>query len=155
MFVASGRCVSVMVMSKCVMKNHREHRRCITFVSFEEPLLIAAIKPSLLHWKLMWRWGSMCPQVTQGSMIGTRSFVMVPTSDHLESHCYWNHLEPRTAVHPHVPKASVWATKSGVVKRVGWRKMLKPFQDCRKMCHHLIWRLCSALLWSAVFWVLW
>ena len=112
-----------------------ECRRYITIVSFEEPLLIAATKLSLSHWKLMWWWHSMCPQVIQVSMIGTISFAMIPTSDHSEGHCHWNHLEPRTAAHPHVPEASVWATKSGIVKRVGWRKMLKPFQDCRKMCH--------------------
>ena len=53
MFVAPGRCVAVMVMSKYVMKNHRERRRCITIVPFEEPLLVAATKPSLSHWKLM------------------------------------------------------------------------------------------------------
>ena len=52
-FVAPGRCVAVMVMSKCAIKNHRERRRCITIVSFEEPLLIAATKLSLSHWKLM------------------------------------------------------------------------------------------------------
>ena len=48
-FIAPGRCVAVMVMSKYAMKNHREIRRCITIVSFEEPLLIAATKPSLPH----------------------------------------------------------------------------------------------------------
>ena len=53
MFVALGRCVTVMVMIKCVMKNLRECRRYITIVSFEEPLLIAATKPLLSHWKLM------------------------------------------------------------------------------------------------------
>ena len=50
MFITTGRCVAVMVMSKCAMKNHREHRRCIIIVSFEEPLLIAATNS---HWKLM------------------------------------------------------------------------------------------------------
>ena len=53
MFVAPGRCVAVMVMSKCAMKDHRERRRCITIVSFEESLLITATNPSLSHWKLM------------------------------------------------------------------------------------------------------
>ena len=77
----------------------------------------------------------MCPQAIQVSMIGTSSFAMIPTSDHLEGHCHWNHLKRRTAAHLHVPEGSVWATKSGVVKRMGWCKMLKPFQDCRKICH--------------------
>ena len=49
MFIAPGRCVTVMVMSKYAMKKHRERRRCMTIVSFEEPLLIAATKPSLSH----------------------------------------------------------------------------------------------------------
>ena len=127
-FVAPGRCVAVIVMSKCAMKTHRERRRCITIVSFEEPLLIAATNPLLSHWKLMWRWCSVCPQVTQVNMIGTSSFAMIPTSDHSGSHCHWSQLEPRTAAYPHVPEVSVWATKSGVVKRVGWCKMLKLFQ---------------------------
>ena len=49
-FITRGRCVAV---TKCAMKNQREHRRCITIVSFEEPLLIVATNPSLSHWKLM------------------------------------------------------------------------------------------------------
>ena len=52
-------------------------------------------------------------------MVGTSSYAMIPAPDHSVGHYHWNHLEPRTAAHPHVPEASFLATKSGVVKSVG------------------------------------
>ena len=152
-----GRCVALMVMSKCAMKSHREHKRCITIVSFEEPLLVATTNPSLSHWKLMRQWCSICPkwhrwiwlepaplpwslyQTIQGA-------TAIGTTWNLELLC----------IPMYVPEASVWATKSGVVKRMGWHKMLKPFQGYR-MCHQNKSDLKAlfSLAMKCSFWVLW
>ena len=53
MFITPGRCAAVTGDVQVCDENHRERRRCITTVSFEEPLLIAATNSSLSYWNSM------------------------------------------------------------------------------------------------------
>lgn len=81
----------------------------------------------------------------QAKIIEISSFAMMPLLAHSRGHCHCSHWESRSAVHPHDPEASVWPMKSGDVQRAGWRRMLSPFQDYRKMCHQ------SRSDWNAAF----
>ena len=99
--------VAAMEISKCVMKNLKHRRRCITSASFEEDFLMAATRLSLLHWKLMLQRQSLFPQVTHVNRFGTSSFATIPTFNHSKGHCHWDHSVSKTVAHPHIPETSI------------------------------------------------
>ena len=77
----------------------------------------------------------MCPQVTQVSMIGTSSFIMIISSDHTGATAIGTISNLEVLSIPMFQRHLFGQQSQGLSREVGWCKMLKPFQDCRKMCH--------------------
>ena len=94
----------------------------------------------------------------QLKIIGTNSLAIMPKLDHSGGHRHCNHCVLNTAPQPHEPEASVCIDKSDseAVLSAGWRNMLSPFQDCRKVCHHIKSDLNSlfSLVRKCIFWSL-
>ena len=117
------------------MKNHRHLSRCMTTLSFDEPLRMAATRLRLSHWNRILCFAKVGPQTMQLSRIGTSSFAIMDTEDQFKGHCHWNQDLLKKAPQPHVPEASVWITRSAGVEWDTLHSRLRPFQLTRKVCH--------------------
>ena len=70
-------CEADILTSRCAEKNHRQHNKCITVGSLEEPLLIESTSLLLLHLNSTLVPDRSGPHTTQLSTIGMSSFIMM------------------------------------------------------------------------------
>ena len=79
-----GRWVDVMWMLKVAVMNHRHLSRCITILSFDEPLLMAETRLWLSHYKCVCLCTSNGAQTAQLMIMGTNSFAIILIGAHSE-----------------------------------------------------------------------
>ena len=94
------------VHSECCSINHNNLRRCITILSLEEPLVMAATRPRLSHWNNAVHPENWGPHTAQFITIGNSSLAIVPTGSYFlamttETNGDLNMLHtPRNLMHP-------------------------------------------------------
>ena len=121
-------------MSKCMTKDHKERSKCMTNLSLLEPLLIAITRLALSHLKFTWCLDRRGPQMMQANIIGTSSLAIISILYHSSGIAI---VTTEIPAQPHNPMflTHQFGHKSLDVMRDGCRRMLKPFHDCRNVCH--------------------